>query len=61
MKLDSRLAALHKKTYERFLDELDTTVVKIIMGDPNSDEAVMLNARVETELLKENTVLVFES
>lgn len=60
-KLNPWVAAAHKRVYQKLLDELDTTVVKMIMSDPYCEESLLLNARVEAELQKENAVLVFES
>jgi hypothetical protein len=60
-KLNPLVAAAHKRVYQKLLDELDTAVVKTIMSDPHSEEALLLNARVEAELQKENAVVVFES
>ena len=53
MKLDPRYARLHKKIYQRLLDELDSEVISSIMGNPNGEEAVLFNQRVEQTLREE--------
>lgn len=49
-RLDPRLAAMHKEIYSRFLDELDSDIVKEIMNNPSGEEASLLNRRVEAEI-----------
>ena len=49
-RIDPQYAQLHKEIYERCLDELDNDIIKIIMSTPHSEEAALLNARVESEL-----------
>jgi|PlaIllAssembly_1097288.scaffolds.fasta_scaffold02895_3 hypothetical protein len=49
-KLDPRHARLHKEIYSHFLDELDNEVLSRVMSDPNCEEAVLLNHKVETEI-----------
>ncbi len=50
---DPRTARLHRRIYNQLLDELDNDVVKAIMKNPYSDEAQLLNSRVEAVLQKE--------
>ena len=52
-KLDPRQAKSHKRIYQRLLDELDIDIVKEIMSDPNGEEAMLLNQRVEQTLREE--------
>lgn len=46
-KLDATTADLHRKFYERFMDELDPTIIKEIMDNPMCQEALLLNNKVE--------------
>ena len=59
-KLEPWLAKIHKEIYSQLLDELDNDIVKEIMSNPNCEEALLLNARVESaikERLSPTTVL----
>jgi len=37
----------HKVVYDEELQKLDNEIIKVIFEDPNSDESVLLNDRVE--------------
>ena len=61
LKFDTTYARLHKLYYSKFMDELDTEIVVAIMGDPNCEEAVLLNQRVDAAVkavLTQETILV---
>lgn len=47
---DQNYKRLHRKVYAELLDALDNSVIAEIMADPNCDEAVALNVRVEARI-----------
>lgn len=47
---DQNYLRLHKKVYKQLLDELDNEVIAEVMADPDCDEAVALNVRVEARI-----------
>ncbi len=49
-KLDPTQAALHRKLWNKYLDELDIEIVKEIMGNPHGDAARLLNNKVEAAM-----------
>lgn len=51
--LEPEAAALHKKFYLQFWDELDTDTISAIMKDPDGEEAQLLNQRVMTEVRRQ--------
>jgi hypothetical protein len=57
-KLDPRYVRLHKEVYCKALDELDSTTIAIILANPKSDEAILLEnkveARIQERLIAEN-------
>lgn len=44
---------IHKVVYQHEFDKLDDDIVKIIMRDPNSEEAISFNHNVERIVEKE--------
>ena len=49
-RIDPHRAAIHRSVYMQFLDELDKDIAQKIMEQPDCEESLLLNRRVDAEI-----------